>query len=468
MNNWTATTLADLVEIKHGFAFKGELFYDEPPGDFLLTPGNFAIGGGFQLGKKKYYRGPVSEDYVLKAGDLLVTMTDLSKDADTLGYSALVPESARRFLHNQRLGKVVLKSDRTTKAFVHWVMRSPVYRNEILASYTGSTVKHTSPTRILAYRFLLPTLVEQNEIAGILSALDDKIDLNRRMSETLEEMARAIFKDWFVDFGPTRAKMEGRASYLAPEIWALFPDRLDDKGKPEGWRLTVLEEVLDELETGGRPKGGVSGYAYGVPSVGAESIVGLGKFDYAKTKYIPKEFFDGMNRGHVKSRDVLLYKDGGRPGEFEPHSTLFGDGFPFDTFAINEHVYRLRAKPEFGQALLYCWLSSDAAMEEMRIKGTGVAIPGLNSTQVKSLTTLVPAPNVARAFDTFVEPTISRVLANCNEAQSLAKLRDLLLPKLMSGEIRVKDGENVAERAARASRKLATSDSRARPQCELR
>ena len=86
---------------------------------------------------------------------------------------------------------------------------------------------------------------EQHAIASVLGALDDKIDLNRRMNETLEAMARAIFKDWFVDFGPTRAKMEGRAPYLAPEIWALFPDRLDDEGKPEkvgNWHTQWLRE----------------------------------------------------------------------------------------------------------------------------------------------------------------------------------------------------------------------------------
>ena len=211
--------------------------------------------------------------------------------------------------------------------------------------------------------------------------------------------------------------------------------------------VVVLEDVLGELETGGRPKGGVSGYTFGVPSIGAESIVGLGKFDYSKTKYVPPEFFDKMNKGHVRSRDVLLYKDGGRPGEFEPHLTLFGDGFPFDTFAINEHVYRLRAKPDFGQNLLYFWLSSDLVMEEMRIKGTGVAIPGLNSTQVKSLTTLVAAPQVTMAFDAFAEPAITRVLANCNELRTLAQTRDLLLPKLMSGEIRLREEEKAVEAA---------------------
>jgi type I restriction enzyme S subunit len=448
MNEWIKAQLADLIEIRHGFAFQGEYFSSDGPGDLLVTPGNFSIGGGFQWGKPKYYFGPVPVGYVLSPGDVIVSMTDLSKEGDTLGYSAVVPTSDMRLLHNQRIGKVVMRNEKSDLSFVHWLLRTPSYRNEVLASCTGSTVKHTSPTKILAFEFMLPPLWEQKAIAHILGVLDDKIDLNCRMNETLESIVRAIFKDWFVDFGPTRAKMEGRVPYLAPELWSLFPHRIDGKGKPEGWRITALQEVLAELETGGRPKGGVSGYASGVPSVGAESIVGLGKFDYTKTKYVPPEFFEAMTRGHVKSRDVLLYKDGGRPGEFEPHLTLVGEGFPFDTFAINEHVYRMRAKSDFGQALLYFWLSSELVMEEMRVKGTGVAIPGLNSTQVKSLTTLVPLPDVARSFDALVEPMISRVLANCNEARSLAKTRDLLLPKLMSGEIRVREAEQTVQAVA--------------------
>ena len=105
MNNWRDTRLADLIDIKHGFAFMGEFFVDDPSEDILVTPGNFAIGGGFQLNRPKFYKGPVPEDYVLSAGDVIVTMTDLSKDADTLGYSAIVPASKKRFLHNQRIGK---------------------------------------------------------------------------------------------------------------------------------------------------------------------------------------------------------------------------------------------------------------------------------------------------------------------------------------------------------------------------
>ena len=284
-----------------------------------------------------------------------------------------------------------------------------------------------------------PPIPEQRAIAYILGTLDDKIELYRRMIETLEDMARALFKSWFVDFDPVRAKAEGRAPGLPKPLADLFPARLVDSEQgeiPEGWGVDVLENTLIELETGGRPKGGVSGYSEGVPSIGAESIVGLGIFDYSKTKYVPRGFFDGMAKGHMKNRDVLLYKDGGRPGEFEPHVTLFGDGFPFSTCVINEHVYRLRAKPELGQNFLFFWLSSDVLLEEMRIKGTGVAIPGLNSTQVRSLTTLVPAREATRAFDAIVEPWIARVLAGCNETRTLAALRDTLLPKLISGELR--------------------------------
>jgi type I restriction enzyme S subunit len=332
--------------------------------------------------------------------------------------------------------------------FVYYFLTSPTFRQFIEVSAIQTGVPHINLGLLRDVEVNWPAREEQRRIASILGALDDKIEVNRRMNETLEAMARAIFQDWFVAFGPTRAKMEGRPPYLAPDLWQLFPDRLDAEGKPEGWALRTLADVVSVLETGGRPRGGVSGYREGVPSIGAESIVGLGVFDYSKTKFVPRSFFDGMTKGRVESRDVLLYKDGGRPGEFEPHATLVGDGFPFEECAINEHVYRIRATPAFGQSLLFFALTSEATMAEMRLKGTGVAIPGLNSTQARSLTILVPSQAVAAAFNATTEPLISRILANCNESRTLATTRDLLLPRLMSGELRVKDAERLVETAA--------------------
>ena len=147
---WREVRLADLIDIKHGFAFKGVSIHDEPLGNVLLTPGNFAIGGGFKGDRLKYYADSVSEEFVLEEGDMLVTMTDLSKQSDTLGYPALVPRSrhGRRYLHNQRLGKVVIKgTEDVYERYIYYVMCSDEYRNEVLASATGTTVKHTITSR---------------------------------------------------------------------------------------------------------------------------------------------------------------------------------------------------------------------------------------------------------------------------------------------------------------------------------
>ena len=249
--DWCGVTLGDLVEIKHGYAFKGTNIHDFPEGssDVLLTPGNFAVGGGFKAEKFKYYDGPVPDQFVLNKGDLVVTMTDLSKLSDTLGYPALVPECSEdhRYLHNQRLGKISLKgTGEVDTRYLYYVMCTTEYRDEVLASATGTTVKHTSPERIGRFTFKIPPLPEQRAIAHILGTLDDKIELNRRMNQTLEAMARAIFQDWFVDFGPVRAKLEGQDPYLPPELWDLFPEDLVDSelGEiPEGWAVTSLGEL---------------------------------------------------------------------------------------------------------------------------------------------------------------------------------------------------------------------------------
>ncbi len=150
---WQYVSLSELVEIKHGFAFKGEYFTKEIGNDVLVTPGNFKPGGGFQLNKCKYYDGPVPKDYVLKQGDVVVTMTDLSKQSDTLGYPAIIPSCAEyRFLHNQRVGLVSEIEERGISIYIYHVLKSDRCRHTVLGSATGTTVVHTSPKKILAHR----------------------------------------------------------------------------------------------------------------------------------------------------------------------------------------------------------------------------------------------------------------------------------------------------------------------------
>lgn len=193
--------LGDLIEIKHGFAFKGKYFSDIKTKNVLVTPGNFSIGGGFKQYKLKYYDGPIDNNYILKPDSIIVTMTDLSKGMDTLGFSARVPiETNKIYLHNQRIGLVSLKDCNNVDVnYLYWLMRSDNYRRWVVSSSTGSTVKHTAPSKILSYRFLLPDLETQKQIASILSSLDEKIELNRKMNETLEQIGQALFRHYFID-----------------------------------------------------------------------------------------------------------------------------------------------------------------------------------------------------------------------------------------------------------------------------
>jgi len=151
--------LRDFIKIKHGYAFDGEQFSENKTSKILVSPGNFKIGGGFQNSKPKFYneKATYKEDYVLEAGSLVVTMTDLSKNGDTLGFPAIIPDDkGQTFLHNQRVGLVEFIDNTYSKAFIYYLMRSNDYRNYILATSSGTTVRHTSPNKILGYGFISP------------------------------------------------------------------------------------------------------------------------------------------------------------------------------------------------------------------------------------------------------------------------------------------------------------------------
>jgi type I restriction enzyme S subunit len=287
---------------------------------------------------------------------------------------------------------------------------------------------------------------EQRAIAHILGTLDDKIELNRRMSETLEAMARALFKSWFVDFDPVRAKIEGRwrrgqsLPGLPAHLYDLFAERLVDSelGEiPEGWKVTRVGDVLAELVSGGRPKGGAA--VEGVPSIGAENVVGLGNYDFSKEKYVPREFFEELQRkgAAVRPGDVLLYKDGAQIGR----KSFFDCGFPHPECAVNEHVFIVRCKHPCWQRYLFFWLDQDWMTQEIISLNSNSAQPGINQQGVRSLPFLMPPAPVVEAFDRLSKPLTDRLFAGCLEMRTLAALRDTLLPKLISGELRVKDAE---------------------------
>jgi type I restriction enzyme S subunit len=261
-------------------------------------------------------------------------------------------------------------------------------------------------------RVWIPALPVQDRILGLIGTLDDKIDSNVRVNRTLDAFAQALMQQLV-------ARPHAATEHTAPNA--------------------TLGDALSVLETGSRPSGGVKGITSGIPSIGAESIVGAGIFDFSKVKFIPQDFYAGLKRGSIEDRDVLLYKDGGRPGNFEPHVSIVGEGFPFRYAAINEHVYRLRVRSPYSQDFLYLWLRSDWLADEMRRRGTGVAVPGLNSTAVKALPLITPdLENLAQMQDA-VAPLLTLILSNANESRRLSELRDALLARTVSGRMLVPD-----------------------------
>lgn len=214
--------LGDYIRIKHGFAFKGEYITAENNGVVLVTPGNFEIGGGFKEDKCKFFNGDYPKEYVLSPYDLIVTMTDLSKQGDTLGYSALVPKTNRVYLHNQRIGLVDVYNPKADKMFIYWLMRTQKYQKTIVATSSGSTVKHTSPSRIYDVEVDLPPIDVQKKIAAILSALDEKIAINRAINDNLEAQTQALFDELFL--------RDGMPDCTLSEIANVNPTRTLSKG----------------------------------------------------------------------------------------------------------------------------------------------------------------------------------------------------------------------------------------------
>ena len=187
---WNQSTIGEHVAIKHGYAFKGEYFQKEKTRDVLLTPGNFDIGGGFKGDKLKYYDGPVEDDYVLSVNDMVVTMTDLSKAGDTLGYPAFVPASQTyRFLHNQRLGRVFIEPESHVGShFVYQTFCRHRYRKHVLATATGSTVKHSSPDRIRAFEIVVGSAEVHAAFEESVSPTADRVSQSELASLTLAKL----------------------------------------------------------------------------------------------------------------------------------------------------------------------------------------------------------------------------------------------------------------------------------------
>lgn len=281
----------------------------------------------------------------------------------------------------------------------------------------GVGVPTLNQNHLHSLKILIHDLPTQQKIASILSAYDNLIQNYKKQIKALQTAASELYKEWFVRFR--------------------FPDYQTtefENGIPKGWKYLKLSEFGYEVESGNRPAGGIDdSLEDGIPSLGAESIDKLGYFDYSNVKLVPREFYDKMKRGHGKDNDILLYKDGAYIGKV----TLFRNDFPFKEYAVNEHVFLLRSNNEDYQNYLYFTLNMPQYFTQMQNLNRNAAQPGLARGDLDRIKILVPDERVIERFNKFVNPLIDNIFSYSKQITNLTQQRDLLLPRLMSGKLKI-------------------------------
>lgn len=297
-----------------------------------------------------------------------------------------------------------------------------INHTDISGYVTGSAQPKLNQANLLKIPIKIPVnLSDQRKIAGILSALDSKIENNNKINANLEAQAEALFKSWFVDFTPFKDQ-----PFVDSELGSI----------PQGLKICQISDISHTLETGRRQKGGA--VYEGIPSVGAEHVKGMGTYDYSKTKYISSEFANKLKTGKINGYELLIYKDGGKPGYFIPNFSIFGEGYPFDLCYLNEHVFKLDFLQNKGYNIFnYFQFKTNYVMSFLNAQGGKAAIPGINKKDIECIYTFAPNNPKVVEFGNFALPLFTKILRNCVENQRLAALRDTLLPKLMSGEIKL-------------------------------
>jgi len=342
---------------------------------------------------------------------------------------------------------IVQGNERATTRFLHYALAA----TDISGYLTGSTMPKLTQGNLNRISVVAPPLPEQKRIAHILGTLDDKIELNRRMNATLEAMSRAIFKSWFVDFDPVRQKAAGKQPVgMDARTAALFPDSFEDSeiGEvPKGWGVDAFADHFD-ADRGLSYKGeGLRNDGSGVPMHNLNSIYEGGGYKHEGIKYYAGEYRD---KHLISPGDVIVTNtEQGFDHLLIGHAAIVPACFG-PTGLYSHHIYRVRCKPSspltpnYVVSLLndprwHYWISGFS-------NGTTINMLPLDALQMPLL--VVPPPALAQVFDQLAMSTHERREANLQQSRTLATLRDTLLPKLLSGEVRVPEAEGMVERVA--------------------
>ena len=440
--------LGEVVDLLTGFPFKSNMYVNDPDAPRLLRGDNIGQGTLRWSGAKRWSSAAVGNlaPFWLREGDVVLAMDRPWIEAGlkysavrTVDLPALLVQRVARLRGNTRLDT----------RFLNYVIGCRDFTEYVISVQTGTAVPHISARQIKEFEFPLLPLPEQRSIAHVLGTLDDKIELNRRMNQTLEEMARALFKCWFVDFDPVHAKatlknygnhssqggsVERARAYLDRMdrgIAPLFPDSFVDSELgpiPNGWEVKRLGELCN------KPEYGYTASATNEP-VGPKflRITDINKKAWLEWESVPYCQISeaDFEKYRLNAGDILIARMAD-PG----HGCMIEE---VQQAVFASYLIRFRPVRKLYARLLQYWLRSDAYWGLVRGQGGGTTRVSLNAKVLREFSCTVPSCHLMAAFAKQVDGLRARVVANSAESRTLTALRNALLPKLVSGELRVKE-----------------------------
>ena len=429
---WPTVQLGEVVDLLTGFPFKSDRYVNDSEAPRLLRGDNIAQGSLRWSGAKRWSVEATDTvtQFWIREGDVVLAMDRPWIEAG-LKFSPVRKIDLPALLV-QRVARL-RGSTRLDTRFLNYVIGCHDFTEYVISIQTGTAVPHISARQIKEFEFSLPPLSEQRAIAHILGTLDDKIELNRRMNQTLEAMARALFKSWFVDFDPVRAKMESRDTRLPQEIADLFPDRLVDSelgNVPHGWSVASIGEISEVIDCLHSKKPGRT--AEGKPLLQLWNIRDDGLTDMSDTYFIDEADYERWtSRIEVRQGDCVITNVGrvGAVSQIPPRLNA----------ALGRNMTAVRCTTGFKlPTFLIEVLLSDAMRWEIDLKtDSGTILSALNVRNIPNLR-FVRAPKLMlETYERIARPMRARMEANLEASRTLSALRDTLLPKLISGELRV-------------------------------
>ena len=426
-SEWREVKLGELGEVNRGRSRHRprnapELYGGPYP--FVQTGDIKASGGRITSHTQTYNEVGLAQSRLWPSNTMAITIAANIAETAILTYPACFPDSVVGFVAEES------KCDVRFVEYMFRLLRSKIQRENV---GTGSVQDNINLQTLDELRLLIPPLPEQRTIAHVLGTLDDKIELNRCMNETLEAMARALFKSWFIDFDPVRAKMEGRDPGLPKHLADLFPDRLVDSELgpiPEGWEVGVLDDVI-ELLSGGTPKTSIAEYWDGdIPWYTAKDAPSLSDVFVLETERSITQA--GVENSAAKILPVRTTVITAR-GTVGRVACL---GMPM---AMNQTCYGIRGTQDYPD--LFTYFKVRMTVDELQRRTHGTIFDTITRQTFETVRTVLPPPNLAETFESTINPAMERILSNLHESLSLTSLRDTLLPKLISGKLAVKDAE---------------------------